>query len=163
MLNYNPNIDWADQQKFDANGMPIPMGGYTNVQTDAVPKMMDSVHAANDIGQELKSAWLKGARKFMGGSGMLNSKKEPKKRQFSGNPTESIEQPKSEKPGYMMAEGTNFWTVNTDDPYWDTKEGYDEAIALYGESPAWSTMPVQPKQMLNNNRNTVDANLKKYF
>ena len=79
MLNYNPNIDWADQQKFDANGMPIPMGGYTNVQTDAVPKMMDSVHAANDIGQKLKSAWLKGARKFMGGSGMLNSKKEVKK------------------------------------------------------------------------------------
>ena len=163
MLNYNPNIDWADQQKFDANGMPIPMGGYTNVQTDAVPKMMDSVHAANDIGQELKSAWLKGARKFMGGSGMLNSKKEPKKRQFSGNPTESIEQPKSEKPGYMMAEGTNFWTVNTDDPYWDTKEGYDEAIALYGESPAWSTMPVQPKKMLNINSRNVAANLKKYF
>ena len=163
MLNYNPNIDWADQQKFDANGMPIPMGGYTNVQTDAVPKMMDSVHAANDIGQELKAAWLKGAREFMGGSGMLNSKKEPKKRQFSGNPTESIEQPKSEKPGWMMAEGTNFWTVNTDDPYWDTQQGYDEAIALYGESPSWSTKPVQPQKMLNSSRNTVAANLKKYF
>ena len=24
MLNYNPNIDWAEGQEFDANGMPIP-------------------------------------------------------------------------------------------------------------------------------------------
>jgi len=149
MLNYNPNIDWADQQKFDANGMPIPMGGYTNVQTDAVPKMMDSVHAANDIGQELKAAWLKGARKFMGGSGMLNSKKEPKKRQFSGNPTESIEQPKSEKPGWMMAEGTNFWSVNEKDPYWQTPEGYQEAINLYGFKPGWIKEPVEEKNVVN--------------
>ena len=149
MLDYNPNVDWADQQKFDANGMPIPMGGYTNVQTDAVPKMMDSVHAANDIGQELKSAWLKGARKFMGGSGMLNSKKEPKKRQFSGNPTESIEQPKSEKPGWMMAEGTNFWVVNEKDPYWQTKKGYDEAVDLYGFKPGWIKKPVKEKESVS--------------
>jgi hypothetical protein len=161
MLNYNPNIDWADQQKFDANGMPIPIGPHPFAGTDAEPKMMDSVHAANDIGQELKAAWLKGAKKFMGGSGMLNSKKDIGGR---NKPVKRVQNLKtSEKPGWTMAEGTNFWTVNTDDPYWDTKEGYDEAIALYGESPAWSTMPVQPKQMLNNNRNTVAANLKKYF
>ena len=157
MLNYNPNIDWVDKQQFTADGTPIPISGYANVPTDAVPKQMDPVHAANDIGQQLKDAWLKGA------SSMFNSKKEPKKRHFSGHPTASIEQPKSEKPGWMMAEGTNFWTVNTDDPYWDTKEGYDEAIALYGESPAWSTMPVQPKKMLNINSRNVAANLKKYF
>ena len=37
----------------------------------------------------------------------------------------------------------NYWSVNTDDPYWDTEEGYQEALALYGESPAWSTRPVE--------------------
>lgn len=149
MLNYNPNIDWADQQKFDANGMPIPIGQHPFAGTDAEPKMMDSVYAANDIGQQLKSAWLKGARKFMGGSGMLNSKKEPKKRQFSGNPTESIEQPKSEKPGWMMAEGTNFWSVNEKDPYWQTPEGYQEAMDLYGFKPGWIKEPVEEKNVVS--------------
>ena len=162
MLNYNPNIDWADQQKFDANGMPIPIGQHPFAGTDAEPKMMDSVHAANDIGQELKSAWLKGASEFMGGGGMLNSK--PKDTGGRNKPVKKLKSLKSsEKPGWMMAEGTNFWTVNTDDPYWDTQQGYDEAIALYGESPSWSTKPVQPQKMLNSSRNTVAANLKKYF
>jgi len=75
------------------------------------------------------------------GQGMLNT--EGKARQFTGNPTESIEPSPSEKPGYMMAEGSNFWSVNTDDPYWDTEEGYQEAINLYGESPSWSTRPME--------------------
>ena len=75
------------------------------------------------------------------GQGMLNT--EGRARQFTGNPTESIEPPPSEKPGYMMAEGSNFWSVNTDDPYWDTEEGYQEAINLYGESPAWSSRPME--------------------
>ena len=35
--------------------------------------MLD-VHTAADIGQQLKDAWLKGAKEFMGGGGMLNSK-----------------------------------------------------------------------------------------
>jgi hypothetical protein len=80
----------------------------------------------------------------MGGSGMLNSKPKsmpelrPEQKQ-----NQSIEVAPSEKPGWMMADGTNFWSVNTDDPYWDTEEGYQEALALYGESPAWSTRPVE--------------------
>ena len=57
--------------------------------------------------------------------------------------TQTMPTPPSEKPGYMMAEGTNWWSVNTDDPYWDTEEGYQEAINLYGESPAWSTRPME--------------------
>lgn len=155
--------EYVDEQQFDSQGRPIPISERM-LALEAVPKSMDPVydsmdpvHAANDIGQQLKDAWLKGA------SGMLNSKKEPKKRHFSGHPTASMEQPKAKKPGWMMAEGTNYWVVNTEDPHWDTQEGYDEAIALYGESPAWSTMPVQPKKMLNINSRNVAANLKKYF
>ena len=169
MLDYNPNVDFLDEQQFDANGMPIPMGGYTNVQTEATPKMMtpamtdEQVHEAAEVAEAWKKELQRAlkASKFMGGGGMLNSKKDTGGRNKAVKRVPSLKT--SEKPGWMMAEGTNFWTVNTDDPYWDTKEGYDEAIALYGESPAWSTMPVQPKQMLNNNRNTVAANLKKYF
>ena len=75
------------------------------------------------------------------GEGMLRSSNinlRPEQKENQTMPT-----PPSEKPGYMMAEGSNFWSVNTDDPYWDTEEGYQEAINLYGESPAWSTRPME--------------------
>ena len=75
------------------------------------------------------------------GEGMLRSKNinlRPEQKETQTMPT-----PPSEKPGYMMAEGSNFWSVNTEDPYWDTEEGYQEAIDLYGESPAWSSRPME--------------------
>ena len=148
MFNYNPNIDWADQQKFDANGMPIPIGPHPFAGTDAEPKMMDSVHAANDIGQELKAAWLKGAKEFMGGSGMLNSK--PKDTGGRNKPVKRVESLKtSEKPGWTMAEGTNFWVVNETDPYWQTPEGYKEAVELYGFKPGWVKEPVKKTNVVN--------------
>ena len=146
MLNYNPNIDWAEEQKFDANGMPIPMHFGNNVVEESVAKSMpvrmsdEDVHAAADIAEQIKAAWLKGASEFMGGSGMLNSKAKLRPEEKEN---QNIEVAPSEKPGWMMADGTNFWSVNTDDPYWDTEEGYQEALALYGKSPAWSTKPVE--------------------
>ena len=156
MFNNNmPEPEYLDIQKFDANGMPIPIGARTFAGPDAVPKMMtpamtdEQVHEANAVGQKLKAALLKGAREFMGGSGMLNSKKEVKKRQFSGHPSQSMEQPKSEKPGYMMAEGTNFWVVNEKDPYWQTKQGYDEAMDLYGFKPGWIKEPVKKSNVVS--------------
>ena len=149
MLDYNPEIDWAEGQEFDANGMPIPMMEQ-QLAGEAIPKSMPepmsdaNVHKAADIGQKLKDAWLKGAKEFMGGGGMLNSKPKPTpKLRPEQKENQNIEVAPSEKPGWMMADGTNFWSVNTDDPYWDTEEGYQEALALYGESPAWSTRPVE--------------------
>ena len=140
MLNYNPNIDWAEEQEFDANGMPIPMMEQ-QVVGEAIPKSMPE---PNNIAERLKAAWLKGAKEFMGGSGMLNSKPKPTpKLRPEQKENQTMEVAPSEKPGWMMADGTNFWSVNTDDPYWDTEEGYQEALALYGESPAWSTRPVE--------------------
>ena len=146
MLDYNPKVDWMEEQTFAENGMPIPMNFNEQVQTEAIPKSMPipmsdaDVHEAADIAQQLKAAWLKGAKDFMGGSGMLNSKPElrPEEKQ-----NQNIKAAPSEKPGWMMAEGTNFWSVNTDDAYWDTEKGYQEALALYGTSPAWSSRPVE--------------------
>ena len=150
MLNYNPNIDWAEEQEFDSNGMPIPMHFGNKVVGELEAKSMpvrmtdEEVHEAADIAQQLKDAWLNGAKEFMGGSGMLNSKpKSMPELRPELKENQSIEVAPSEKPGWMMADGTNFWSVNTDDPYWDTEEGYQEALALYGESPAWSTRPVE--------------------
>ena len=51
------------------------------------------------------------------------------------------EEPISEKPGWSMAEATNFWSVNEKDPHWQTEEGYQEAMNLYGFKPGWVTRP----------------------
>ena len=48
-----------------------------------------------------------------------------------------IENLRGEKPGWEIAEGSNFWSVNEKDPYWKTQEGYEEAVNLYGDKPSW--------------------------
>ena len=55
----------------------------------------------------------------------------------------------SEKPGWTMAEGTNFWVVNEKDPYWQTTEGYKEAVDLYGFKPGWVKEPVKKTNVVN--------------
>jgi len=153
MLNYNPNIDWADQQKFDANGMPIPIGARPFAGQDAVPKMMtppmtdEQIHEASLVGEKLKAALLEGAKKFLGGSGMLNSKKDTGGRNKAVKKVPSLKT--SEKPGWTMAEGTNFWVVNETDPYWQTTEGYQEAMDLYGFKPGWIKEPVEEKNVVS--------------
>ena len=122
--NYMPtDIDYVEEQEFADNGMPIPM--------DFSPQIVSELEAKSMPIPTEKSTTNKG---------MLNTKQElrPEKKE-----TQSIEVEPSEKPGYMMAEGTNFWSVNTDDPYWDTEEGYQEALELYGTSPAWSSRPME--------------------
>jgi hypothetical protein len=55
---------------------------------------------------------------------------------------------RGEKPGFVMAEGTNWWSVDEKDDYWQTKEGHKEAINLYGQKPSWvkeSTLEYNPK------------------
>ena len=154
MLNYNPNIDWADQQKFDANGMPIPIGAHPFAGPDAVPKMMtpamtdEQVHAAAEAGEAWKKElqrWLKASGE-LAAEGMLNSKKDTGGRNKAVN-IKSIKT--SEKPGWTMAEDTNFWTVNENDPYWQTTEGYKEAIDLYGFKPGWVKEPVKKSNIVN--------------
>ena len=48
-----------------------------------------------------------------------------------------------------MAEGTNFWSVNEKDPYWQTPEGYQEAMNLYGFKPGWIKEPVEEKNVVS--------------
>ena len=122
--NYMPtDIDYVDEQEFADNGMPIPM--------DFSPQIVSELEA--------KSMPIP-TEKSTTNEGMLNTKQELRPEEKE---TQSIEVKPSEKPGYMMAEGTNFWSVNTDDPYWDTEKGYQEALELYGTSPAWSSRPME--------------------
>ena len=117
------DIDYVDEQEFADNGMPIPM--------DFSPQIVSELEA--------KSMPIP-TEKSTTNEGMLNTKRElrPEEKQ-----NQNIKAAPSEKPGWMMAEGTNFWSVNTDDAYWDSEKGYQEALALYGTSPAWSSRPVE--------------------
>ena len=45
-----------------------------------------------------------------------------------------------EKRGYKQDDGGNY-SVDTTDDYWQTKEGYDAAMDLYGTKPAWVKEP----------------------
>ena len=52
-----------------------------------------------------------------------------------------MENLRGEKAGWKMAEGSNFWSVDEKDPYWQTKEGYKEAMNLYGTNPSYFKEP----------------------
>ena len=45
-----------------------------------------------------------------------------------------------EKRGYKQDDGGNY-SVDTTDDYWQTAEGYDAAMDLYGTKPAWVKQP----------------------
>ena len=152
MLDFNANPDYIEEQKFADNGMPIPIGAYPvpvgELEAKSMPVQMTDaeVHEAADIAQQIKDAWLKGAKDFMGGEGMLNSKQDLRPEQKQN---QNIKVASSERPGWMLPRDEdgningNYWSVNTDDPYWDTEEGYQEALELYGTSPAWSSRPME--------------------
>ncbi len=165
LVNIPRPTEWVNEQEFTANGQPIPFDARQAV-VEAVPKMMtppepDKVIEANDVGQELKRALIAGAKEFLSG-GMLS---QPRKDTGGRNKPINIPSIKtSEKPGWMMAEGTNFWSVNENDPHWQTQQGHDEAVALYGFKPAWVSNPVEKENTFANLEPTVMAsNLKKYF
>jgi len=155
MFNNNmPEPEYMEGTEFDSNGMPIPIGAGPMVQTEAVPKMMtpamtdEQVHAAAEAGEAWKKElqrWLKASGE-LAAEGMLNSKKDTGGRNKAVN-IKSIKT--SEKPGWTMAEGTNFWTVNENDPYWQTTEGYKEAVDLYGFKPGWVKEPVKKSNIVN--------------
>ena len=166
--------EYVEEQQFDSQGRPIPISE-TMLATEAVPRFMDPLEAANDIGQKLLQEWQKGFRDFFSSNkkGMLTpvTKKVEQKKQtkFTGNPTESITPDEPTRPGWMLprdAEGNingNYWSVNTEDPYWQTQEGYDEAMNLYGEKPAWVNKPVEKEDFVDLAVQSIAPNLKKYF
>lgn len=166
--------EYVEEQQFDSQGIPIPISE-TMLATQAVPKFMDPVDAANDIGQQLLKEWQKGFRDFFSSNnkGMLTpvTKKveEKKQTQFTGHPSEIIKTQEPSRPGWMLprdAEGNingNYWSVNTEDPYWQTQEGYEEAMNLYGEKPAWVNKPTEEEEFVDLAVQSIAPNLKKYF
>ena len=94
---------------------------------------------ASEIAAAGKAYWdaaLQGAIEFLSG-GMMSTPKDEGRRK----PVKKMENLRGAKPGWKMAEGSNFWSVDEKDPYWQTKQGYEEAINLYGRKPGWVKEP----------------------
>ena len=188
---YMPNVDWMDEQEFDANGMPIPM---SDPQITGIPeaKSMKPPIGKAEVTEEEKlkaeeiaaagDAWKAELKRMMISmnkpkkeEGMLSTTKEsnPKedqiakgyhqmpdgslmknsemKEEYSTDVAKDLDdegrglkgyKPPSEpkKRGYQQDDGGNY-SVDTTDDYWQTKEGYDAAVDLYGTKPAWVKEP----------------------
>jgi len=166
--------EYVEEQQFDSRGRPIPISE-TMLATEAVPRFMDPLEAANDIGQKLLQEWQKGFRDFFSSNkkGMLTpvTKKVEEKKQttFTGHPSEIVKTEEPSRPGWMLPRDTegningNYWSVNTEDPYWQTQEGYDEAMNLYGSKPGWIQKPVEKEDFVDLAVQSIAPNLKKYF
>jgi len=189
---YMPEIEYDEDQKFDSNGMPIPMSDQ-KVVTESKPKSMpmpigeassyteeeklkaEEIAAAGDAWKaELKQMMIS-MNKPKKEEGMLSTKEEsnPKEDQIAkgyhqmpdgsvmkdsemeeeystdvakdldneGRGLKGYTPPSEpEKRGYQQDDGGNY-SVDTTDDYWQTKEGYDAAVDLYGSKPAWVKEP----------------------
>ena len=93
-------------------------------------------------GKAFWDAAKQGAIDFLGGSdGMLSSSIKQLASEISNDsgrrkPVE-IKNLRGQKPGWKIAEGSNFWSVDETDPYWQTQEGYNEGVNLYGMKPSF--------------------------
>ena len=146
-----PAATWDENQEFDSYGNPIPVFEqqvttiheprsmtppeveqsiydmqYTQAQMNQAAKNLDALEAWKD---EFLSAL----------TGLMSSSSKPEDE--GRNKPIKIENLRGEKPGYSMAEGSNFWSVDEKDPYWQTKEGFEEAMNLYGSKPSWVKEP----------------------
>jgi len=100
-------------------------------------------------GKALWDALMQGAIDFLSGKGMLKvEESKPEEVRHGGidreqgrNKPVKIKNLRGEKPGYSMAEGSNFWSVDEKDSYWQTKQGYEAAMNLYGTKPGWVKEP----------------------
>ena len=162
-----PEVSYADIQQFTADGIPIPvhermLTGEIIPRSMSAPEVEQAMHDQALQEAELKKAeekaaagkalWdalMQGAIDFLSGKGMLKvEESKPEEVRHGGidreqgrNKPVKIKNLRGEKPGYSMAEGSNFWSVDEKDPYWQTKQGYEEAINLYGRKPGWVKEP----------------------
>jgi hypothetical protein len=146
-----PAATWDENQEFDSYGNPIPVFEQ-QVATIHEPRTMtppeveqsiyNQVYTQAQMNQAAKNldaleAWKD---EFLGAlTGLMSSSSKPKDE--GRNKPIKIENLRGEKPGYSMAEGSNFWSVDEKDPYWQTKEGHKEAMNLYGTKPGWVKEP----------------------
>jgi hypothetical protein len=122
---------------------------YTTPDRQAILEIAQSDRelTQNDINAEIfKSLFFNALTKDFEASGLLKQPEESKPieakpKEEGRNKPVKIENLRGAKPGWKMAEGSNFWTINEKDLYWKTKAGFKEAMDLYGVKPNWVKEP----------------------
>ena len=110
------------------------------------------IKKSEEIAKAGKAYWdavLAGFIQDFGGGGMLKGAESDKEVEFKESKPKDegrrkpvkMENLRGEKAGWKMVEGSNFWSVDEKDPYWQTKEGHKEAMDLYGTKPSWVKEP----------------------
>ena len=120
------------EPRFMTSPVEIEQAMHDQALQEAELKKAEEIAAA---GKEYWDAVMQGAIEFLSG-GMMSTPKDEGRRQ-----PVKMENLRGEKPGWEMAEGTNWWSVNEKDPYWQTKEGHKEAMNLYGTKPSYVKEP----------------------
>jgi hypothetical protein len=162
-----PEVSWMDMQQFTADGIPIPvhermLTGEIIPKSMSAPEVEQSIYdqvleeaelkKAEEIAAAGKAFWdaaLAGFIQDFGGGGMLKGAESDKEVEFKESKPKDegrrkpvkMENLRGEKAGWKMVEGSNFWSVDEKDPYWQTKEGHKEAMDLYGTKPSWVKEP----------------------
>jgi len=120
------------EPRFMNSPVEIEQAMHDQALQEAEQKKASEIAAA---GKEYWDAVMQGAIDFLSGGMMSTPKDEGRRKPVK------MENLRGEKPGWEMAEGTNWWSVNEKDPYWQTKEGFKEVMNLYGTKPSWVKEP----------------------
>ena len=70
----------------------------------------------------------------------------PAEREFLETVKEEV---KDERPGWKKAKGGGFWSVDWKSPYWQTEEGYQESLKVWGKKPGWIKRPSAKKEKVD--------------
>ena len=118
------------KRKHNISGVELPLEEEEEKASDdeemVTKRNMDMM---ND--KQIAEEWITGKAK------PESTKPLPEKDDDGRRKATEIENLRGEKPGWEMAEDSNFWSINEKDPYWKTQEGYDEAVDLYGTKPSF--------------------------
>jgi hypothetical protein len=121
----------------------IPFFDKQVVKDEGVRIYERSQAVQDDIDAEIfKRLFFNALNEDLERSGLFKKRvKESKPKKEGRNKPVKIKNLRGAKPGWKMAEGSNFWTVNEKDPYWKTKVGFREVMDLYGVKPSWVKEP----------------------
>ena len=137
IADYQRHLDYSGH---NIDPVEVEQAMHNQALQEAELKKASEIAAA---GKEYWDAVMQGAIEFLSGGMLKPDTDVVKKQQDSGGRNKPVKMKnlRGEKPGFVMAEGTNWWSVNEEDPYWQTKRGFEEAMNLYGTKPSYVKEP----------------------
>ena len=144
------DVEYEDIQQFTDDGVVIPISGYPIPVGENVPKSMkgDAMNFAKAAGKKTvnEESELEGSVGFPTyDKNETTDETSEAMRRRSNDPDElrasSEEDSTPERTMGMIQDEGGTSSVNEKDDFWKTQEGYDKAIQMYGDVPAWIKEP----------------------